>query len=91
VLNRELEFARIVKHDERGRTACVHSLRHSQPTLLSRAGIAPRIAQASMRHSSIEWTMGVYTDPQLLDVARAVEVLPDRPIELDRNLAVERA
>ena len=43
---------------------------------LSRAGVPPRTAQAAMRHSSIDLTMNVYTDPTLLDVAGAVEALP---------------
>jgi integrase len=42
VFNRDLAFAGIAKRDERGRTACIHSLRHSIATLLSRAGVAPR-------------------------------------------------
>jgi len=29
-----------------------------------------------MRHSSLDLTMNVYTDPQLLDVAGALERLP---------------
>jgi len=29
-----------------------------------------------MRHSSLELTMNIYTDPALLDVAGAVEALP---------------
>ncbi len=29
-----------------------------------------------MRHSSLDLTMNVYTDPTLLDVAGAMEVLP---------------
>jgi hypothetical protein len=32
---------------------------------------------AAMRHSSIDLTMNVYTDPTLLDVAGAVEALPE--------------
>jgi hypothetical protein len=32
---------------------------------------------AAMRHSRIELTMNYYTDPVLLDVAGAVEKLPD--------------
>jgi integrase len=75
-----MRIAGIAKHDERGRTACTHSLRHSHATLLSQAGVAPRIAQASMRHSSIDLTMCVYTDPKLLDVARALDALPELPL-----------
>ena len=37
----------------------------------------PRTAMAAMRHSRMELTMTYYTDPVLLDVAGAVEALPD--------------
>ncbi|MBU4273250.1 MAG: tyrosine-type recombinase/integrase, partial [Planctomycetes bacterium] len=73
ILDRDLRLAGIPKVDERGRTVDVHSLRHTFGTLLSVAGVAPRTAQAAMRHSSIDLTMNVYTDPKLLDVAGAME------------------
>jgi hypothetical protein len=34
------------------------------------------VAQAAMRHSSIDLTMNIYTDPTLLDVAGAINALP---------------
>jgi len=34
-----------------------------------KGGLTPRTAQAAMRHSTIDLTMNVYTDPKLLDVA----------------------
>jgi integrase len=80
VFNRDLKFARIPKHDERGRTACVHGLRHSFASLLSSRGVAPRVAQAAMRHSTLDLTMTVYTDPKLLDVSSALNVLPELPL-----------
>jgi integrase len=55
----------------------VHALRHTFGTLLSKGNVAPRTAQAAMRHSSLDLTMNVYTDPQLLDVAGALERLPE--------------
>ena len=55
-------------------------MRHTYGTLLSKAGVAPRTAQAAMRHSSIDLTMNVYTDPKLLDVAGALESLPALPL-----------
>jgi hypothetical protein len=67
---------KIEKPDERGRTVDVHALRHTFGTLLSAASVAPRTAQAAMRHSTIDLTMNVYTDPKLLDVAEAMESLP---------------
>ncbi len=33
-----------------------------------------------MRHSKIDLTMNVYTDPKLLDVAGAMEALPALPL-----------
>jgi len=47
---------------------------------LSKGNVAPRVAQAAMRHSTIDLTMNVYTDPQLLDVAGALDRLPDLPL-----------
>ncbi len=71
---------KIEKRDERGRTVDVHALRHTFGTLLSAAGVAPRTAQAAMRHSTIDLTMNVYTDPKLLDIAGAMEALPALPL-----------
>lgn len=67
----------IVKTDPHGRTVDLHALRHTFGTHLSKAGVSPRTAQAAMRHSRIDLTMNVYTDPRLLDVAGAVNALPD--------------
>ena len=80
ILDRDLEFAGIPKVDERGRTIDVHALRHTFGTYLSKGGVAPRTAQAAMRHSSINLTMNVYTDPKLLDTHGATEVLPEMPL-----------
>ena len=76
ILDRDLKLAGIPKRDEFGRTVDVHALRHCFGTLLSRSGVAPRTAQAAMRHSTIDLTMNVYTDPRLLDIHQAVESLP---------------
>ena len=70
----------IDKRDERGRTLDVHALRHSFSTLLSVGGVAPRTAQAAMRHSDIKLTMQTYTDPKLLDVHGAIKALPSLPL-----------
>ena len=76
ILDRDLKAAGIAKRDERGRTIDVHALRTTFGTWLSMAEVAPRTAQAAMRHGDISLTMGTYTDPKLLDVRRAVEQLP---------------
>ena len=76
ILNRDLRLAGIPKRDGRGRVLDVHALRHTFGTLLSKGGVAPRTAQAAMRHSKIDLTMNVYTDPALLDVRGALDALP---------------
>ncbi|MCG3180469.1 MAG: Tyrosine recombinase XerC [Phycisphaerae bacterium] len=76
ILDRDLAVAGIAKTDDRGRRVDIHALRHTFGTHLSLAGVAPRVAQAAMRHSTLELTMNVYTDPQLLDVAGAIDSLP---------------
>jgi integrase len=76
ILDRDLKAAGIPKRDERGRTLDVHALRTTFGTLLSKGGVSPRTAQAAMRHSKLELTMQVYTDPKLLDVAGAMSALP---------------
>jgi integrase len=80
-LDRDLKAAGIAKRDERGRTLDVHALRTTFGTLMSKGGVAPRTAHAAMRHSDIRLTMGVYTDPKLLDVRGALNVLPELPLE----------
>jgi integrase len=74
--NADCTRAGIAKRDERGRTVDIHALRTTFGTWLARSGVAPRTAQALMRHSDIKLTMSVYTDPKLLDTAAAVAGLP---------------
>ncbi len=83
ILDRDLKTAGIAKRDERGRTIDVHALRTTFGTLLSKGGVAPRTAQAAMRHSSIDLTMNTYTDPKLLDVQGAVDSLPTLTLPTD--------
>jgi hypothetical protein len=80
ILERDLKLAGIPKQDDRGRTLDVYALRHTFGTLLSKNGVSPRTAQEAMRHSSIDLTMNVYTDPRLLDTHAAVESLPALPL-----------
>lgn len=76
IIDRDFAAAGIPKHDDRGRVVDAHALRHTFGTHLVAAGVAPRVAQAAMRHSKLELTMKVYTDPRMLDVAGAVAALP---------------
>ncbi len=80
ILNRDLKAAGISKVDERGRTLDIHALRMTFGTLMSKGGVAPRTAQAAMRHKSLDMTMQVYTDPKLLDVRGALDALPTLPL-----------
>ena len=90
IFDRDIGAAGIPKEDSRGRTVDLHALRHTFGTHLSKNGVAPRTAQAAMRHSSLDLTMNVYTDPELLDVAGAVEALPrlgtERPVEREAHI-----
>jgi hypothetical protein len=79
-LDRDLAAAGIAKVDDRGRTIDFHALRHTFGTLLSKGGVSPRTAQQAMRHSDIRLTMNTYTDPRLLDIAGAVDALPQLSI-----------
>ena len=82
---------RIDKRDDRGRTIDVHGLRHTFGTHLSKGGVAPRTAQAAMRHGSLDLTMNTYTDPKLLDVAGALEALPNLPLDGGPGAVRQRA
>lgn len=91
ILDLDLKAAGIQKRDERGRTVDVHALRTSFGTHLSKGGVAPRTAQAAMRHSDIRLTMGTYTDPKLLDVAGALNALPSLPLDAQPQAQEQRA
>jgi len=80
ILDRDLAAAGIAKRDDRDRTVDVHAMRHTFGTHLSAGGVAPRTAQAAMRHGSLDMTMNIYTDPRLLDVAGALDALPSLPL-----------
>ena len=90
-LNRDLRVAGIPKRDDRGRVLDIHALRHTFGTHLSKGGVAPRVAQAAMRHSTLELTMNTYTDPRLLDVAGALDVLPALPLDAGPGAERQRA
>ncbi len=89
ILDRDLQTAGIPKRDNRGRSIDVHALRHTFGTMLSQNGVAPRTAQAAMRHSKIDLTMNVYTDPRLLDVSGALDALPALPLNRNPDQSTE--
>ena len=47
--------------------------------IIGRVNVSSAADQAAMRHSSIDLTMNVYTDPALLDVHGALDALPSLP------------
>ena len=73
ILDRDLALAGIPKRHFRAWTIDVHALRHTFGTLLTKGNVAPRTAQAAMPHSSLDLLMNACTNPQLLDVAGALE------------------
>lgn len=85
VLHRDLRAAGIPKRDDRGFVVDVHALRHTFGTHLAKS-VLPRTAQAAMRHSTIQLTMNLYTDPRLLDVASALDALPSLRARADLPL-----
>lgn len=44
--------------------------------------MAPPTAQAAMHHSSLDLTVNIYIGPSLLDVASALECLPDLALSM---------
>ncbi len=71
----DLEAAGILQTTDAG-TIDFHALRHTYITMLSKSGVAPRMAQSLARHSSIDLTMNVYTHVGLYDQASALESFP---------------
>ena len=67
--NADCKRAGIPKRDERGRAVDILAMRTTFGTWLARFGVASRVAQALMRHSDIKLTIGVNTDPKLLETA----------------------
>ena len=74
--NADCKRAGIPKINDRGKSVDLHSLRMTFNTWLAKSGVAPRVAQALMRHEDINLTMNVYTDTALFDLVTAVESLP---------------
>lgn len=54
-----------------------HALRHSLATWLARGGVAPKVAQGIMRHSSVTLTLDRYAHVERREHAAALDALPD--------------
>ena len=72
----DLKAAGIALKDADGRVVDFHALRTTFVSWLNMTGAHPRTAQALARHSSIELTMGAYSDVRLLDLRAAIDRLP---------------
>ena len=77
MLRADLADAGIPYVDESGRYADFHSLRHSTGSLLAASGAHPKVAQAIMRHSTVELTLGRYSHIFKGQESAAVADLPD--------------
>ena len=72
----DLKAAGLDVLDEDGKVVDFHALRHSYISLLTQAGVSPKVAQSLARHSSITLTMDRYSHVRLADEAKALEALP---------------
>jgi integrase len=87
---KDLKSAGIPHADAGGRVVDFHALSVSYGTMLAKSGAAPRVAMELMRHTDIRLTMGVYTDPRILDTAQAVNNLPclDDAPQVNKNRGI---
>lgn len=89
MLRSDLEAAGIPFKDESGRVADFHAMRHTAGTLLTQAGVHPKLVQAFMRHSTITLTMDRYTHVGLRDHGDVLDALP--AVEVPAEPEVRRA
>lgn len=73
--------------DAVGQVVDFHSLRHGFITYLVAANVAPKVAQALARHSTITLTMDRYTHLGIVDLVDAVGKLPALCPETSRDAA----
>ena len=73
----DCERAGIAMRDPDGRSIDVHSLRRTFGTMLARAGVPLTTTQRLMRHSTPELTAKLYIDVEPIDMAQAVDRLPE--------------
>src|SRR5262245_36386148 len=76
MLRHDLKAAGIPYVDDGGLYVDFHALRHTFITNMVKSGVAPKMAQALARHSTIDLTMNVYTSLTVHDQASALASLP---------------
>ena len=81
----------LVYRNAAGKVADFHALRHTTGTLLAQAGVHPRVAQALMRHSTMELTMKVYTHVSDEQQVAAVAKIPDLTRPAAQNADARKA
>ena len=89
LIRADLQAAGIAYVDESGRYADFHSLRHTTGSLLAASGAHPKVAQAIMRHSTIDLTMSRYTHIFRGQESEAVEALPNLSLPSREQSAVK--
>ncbi len=77
MIRADLAAAGIPYTDDQNRYRDFHALRHTTGSWLAANGVHPKIAQAIMRHSTIDLTMSRYTHILRGQEAEAVAKLPD--------------
>jgi integrase len=68
-----------IPYEEGGRLFDFHATRGQFISLLAAGGVHPKVAQVLARHSKITLTMDYYTHLDVLDVAGALDKLPELP------------
>jgi integrase len=84
MLRVDLEAAGLPYRDESGKVFDFHALRCQCATLMDQAGVAPRVVQKRMRHSTLELS-GHYTRPRDADLKQAALSLPSLRPDFDPN------
>jgi integrase len=79
MVRHDLAAAGIPYQDDAGRFFDFHAMRGQFIGLLATKGVHPKVAQVLARHSTITLTMDYYKDLDMLDVARALDKLPELP------------
>jgi integrase len=77
LIRKDLAEAGIAYEDARGRVADFHALRGSLSSHMNAAGVAPTVAKAIMRHSTIKLTLDRYHDEAMNDERGAIDRLPE--------------
>ena len=75
-LGYDLAAAGITKLDSRGRSVDAHALRHTMASFMVRAGVNPKVLQASLRHADCRMSLNLYSHCEEAEVAIAVGKLP---------------